>query len=113
MSNEWSVERLDALPEWTLITWSEDDGYHEGVSAHKLRKPGAWDVHYYGGDTVYSEGIIAEADPGSIRVVSVPVDALLSEGAVGAAHQVIPGVHPDIVREVLRAAIAHITAGDA
>lgn len=78
MSAEWTAARLDALPEWTVVTWTEGTYPRAGVCIdHVIR--GLADATYT------AVTLIEDADPGSIRVVSVPIDALLSDEALLAA----------------------------
>lgn len=78
---DWSAERLDALPEGTVIAWEEC-----GFTVHAATEDGSWWV--IGGDRIRDrQNILIWASPGSIRVVSVPVNALLT--AVGPASRAI------------------------
>ena len=104
--NEWTAERLEALPDGTVIEacdqefWLCPDGWLDGD-----------------GGCLTSEDLIADTDPGSIRVVSVPIDALLSDEAIEAAlpEWISPTMRPvgvDRRRALIRAAIAHVTGGE-
>lgn len=116
--SEWTARKLDDLPDGTVITWTEDG--EESYPPVGIRTKDGWEVSYYG-DDVLSGGILREADPGSIRVVSVPIDALLDDEAVRVAAIASLnrlGVTPEDVSidaeaqglgDVLRAAIAHVT----
>ena len=95
---EWTVERLDALPEGTVIEWLDS-----GVELTAVKQEeGRWHLvrHTY---YEYPEDIIEEAAPGSIRVVSVPIDALLADEAVHAWD-----MHPADAYETIRAAVEHV-----
>lgn len=103
MTAEWTAERLDALPEGAVIRWTED-GYPEIA----IRGDRSWRL--LSGHEIYSETVGEDADPGSIRVVSVPVDALLSDEtmrAAGEGHYL--GQPNSRVRTALHLAVAHIT----
>lgn len=113
---EWTVERLDALPEGTVIEWLDSGVEMMAVKQDK----GRWQLvrrAYY----EHPEGIVADADPGSVRVVSVPIDALLEDGTVRAIARamsddwnpdrdpVLTAMFQDYSQTAARAAVAHIT----
>lgn len=72
---EWTVERLDSLPEHTVIEWDE---YGKRMRAIRVRY--LWEV---AGETTvyYSEGVMEDAAPHSIQVVSAPIDTILGDEA--------------------------------
>lgn len=110
MSTEWTAERLDALPEGTLIDveWSS---YIERLAKPA---PGKWWAVNLGDrpdqcDTS-SEDLADNPNVKSIRLVSVPIEALLSEGTVIASSWFIR--HPAarvLARSVLDAAVGYVT----
>lgn len=76
-----SAEHLDALPEGTVIAWEESGFIHAAT-----KDGGSW--YLIGGGWIRErQNILTWASPGSIRVVSVPVNALLT--AVGPASRAI------------------------
>lgn len=105
MEEDWTVERLDALPECTTVSYMT-----EGTGWTIVKGKGdAW-FYVLLGRMRTSEHILTSAVPGSIRVVSVPVDALLSDETVRAAsggHAL--GPTNSLVRIVLGDAVAHVT----
>lgn len=111
---EWTVERLDALPEGVVITWTETDYYYDPplVTPYKACRLGESWVD--SSSDSYGSGYVTEdADPGTIRVVSVPIDALLADETVwhSGSHPHLLGKSVDIPRSVLMAAVAHVTGG--
>ena len=77
---DWTVERLDSLPEHTVIEWGEDGRRLRAVRIRYL-----WVVA--GEATVYySEGVVEDASPHSIQVVSVSVETLLSNETMSAVQ---------------------------
>lgn len=108
----WTAERLDALPNGTVIAFT--------VNSHPVLVIKRGDGETYSdvdeGGHFYTIGVLRCPDPGSIRVVSVPIDALLSHAALSAMlaawtaardRKSRSGFSP--TREAMRAAIAHIT----
>lgn len=108
---DWTEEWLDALPEGTLIECdlSPYPTKHEWF----VRIDGDWEI-LRGMDVWSSKEVLSELASGSIRVVSVPVDALLSDETIrayanrlaGETHRLVLYGEADIA---LRAAIAHVT----
>lgn len=118
MSTEWTIERLDALLEGTVIDveWS--------TMVERLLKPspGKWWATNLGDrpedcDTS-SEDLADNPHVKSITVVSVPLDALLSGEAIEAATDAfvmatnLAGTLGDGAKQAIRAAIAHVTGGE-
>lgn len=105
--SDWTAERLDELHVWTVIAWAGSGGPMCAAIDDRRR----W--HLIGLPmAITSEIVIAEADPGSIRVVSVPVDALTSHDALEAAFEGswVPNGWGSWSAELgVRAAIAHVT----
>lgn len=106
--SEWTARRLDDLPDGTVIGWTEDT-YPQAA----VRQGRSWrDLN---GSAPFSEGVLEDADPGSIRVVSVPIDELLSQNALEAATDAfamttnLVGILGNEAEQAVRAAIAHIT----
>lgn len=107
---EWTAERLDALPEGTLIDvqWP--------TMTERLHKPapGKWWSTNLGDRPedcdVSSEDLADNPNIKSIRGVSVPVDALLSDEAIRASAQ-YPEIQASrmLTQVIIRDAIAHIT----
>lgn len=95
---EWTATRLNALPVDTVVGFSD---VYSGAPRRTTRYPDGFDL------TLWREGfpgaaVMEAAEPGSIRVVSVPIDALLSEGVAATANPPVADGH-------IRAAIAHVT----
>jgi|LSQX01.3.fsa_nt_gb hypothetical protein len=102
MGNEWTVDRLVALPEGTVVAW-------DGESYSWALKENPDNFHCWisdCGDRWSSAEVFRSARPGSIRVVSVPIEALLSWGACKHAARVVTG---GSVVDTIRAAVAHVT----
>lgn len=120
MSTKWTVERLEGLPEGTVIGWTEYDALD---TYRATRAEGEWWV--IGGDDFSSASLAEdeELDPGSIRVVSVPIDALLADETVRAIARamsddwnpdrdpVLTAMFQDYAQTATRAAVAHVTGG--
>lgn len=117
MTAEWSAARLDALPESAVIeftTWMESTGPHKPTPdlaiAFSAGQGRWWETMERGAESSEWLADPTEVDPGSIRVVSVPVDALLSGTAVVAAALTFPDERPvGLAENAIRAAIAHVT----
>lgn len=91
----WTAERLDALPEFTGI----ECGHRKSLWT-LTRGPGGYGYDWIDneGNWVDSDEVLGLAEPGSIRVVSVPIDALLA--AVGpASRAIIRGAIDTVTRE--------------
>lgn len=120
---EWTADRLDALPEGTVIvvTWRSafPRGYMHLGSGLWSDDLGARDV-----DCEWTSEDLASYGPHSIRVMSVPVDALLTDEAILAAAKAAEEAqgwpwyglathHQQVALAAaavaVRAAIAHIT----
>lgn len=95
--NNWTTKRLDALPEGTVVAW---EGAFNSWALHDT--PG--NLYGWLSDTgeMWSSAEIVKSR-GSIRVVSVPVDALLSDETIRASHG-----QGDLADEIIRAAVAHV-----
>lgn len=103
MTAEWTAERLEALPEGTVIRWTED-GYPELA----MRGNRSW--RQLRGREIYSETVMEDAEPGSIRVMSVPVDALLSaESAWLLSGELNAPLLASDIAPAMAALVAHIT----
>lgn len=117
MSAKWTIERLDSLPENTVIEWTELGGSRICYGVRISHECWHWlEVGPMGGR--YSgEGLLHYADYESIRVVSVPIDALLADETVWDAEDAfvstthLAGSIRDEAETVLRAAIAHVIGG--
>ena len=99
----WSPERLDALPENTVIAW--EGAYYSWALHDTLGSLYGW---LSDSGERWSSAEIVKSSKGSIRVVSVPTDALLGFDAVVAA--VDARLHGDM-KAAIRAAIAHVIGG--
>ncbi len=109
----WTAERLDALPEGTVVGWREvgstaREHFVVRVEHHRYDWFEAGPV----GGRYTSNSLLYYAVPSSIRVVSVPIDALLAwEPPAGSV--VVDGVPLGLSVEgrkaAVRAAVAHIT----
>ena len=75
MNNEWTVERLEALPEGTVVAW--EGAYYRWAFRENPGSTYGWVSDC--GERWSSAEIFKSADPGTIRVVSLPTDALLAE----------------------------------
>lgn len=109
----WTAERLDALPEGVVVemTW-RNSCVTAYFRTHDEALPWA-EIDREVLDRVSSRSLAAATvDAGSIRVVSVPIDALLSDGPLAAADEgqwVLNGFGARSVELAMRAAIAHVT----
>ena len=104
--SEWTVERLRALPEKTVVLAAMGNP-PDWMYLVLIR--GAWWVLGYP-DKYRTEDFVLYFDMSSIRVVSVPVNALLADETVRAAaggHALGPSNSQ--ARIVLGQAIAHAT----
>lgn len=104
MSADWTAEKLDALPDGTVI-----NAGRTSLAATLFRGGDGW--WFIGGGDISSDDLRDWADPGSIRVVSVPIAALLSEGAIRHAKHAAAVDSPAMVSDVLHAAVEHATGG--
>ena len=102
----WTAERLDALPGGTVVAW---EGAYYSWALHDT--PGSLYGWLSDSGERWSSAEIVKSSEGSIRVVSVPIDALLSDETVwtSARHPQLLGKSVSIARDVLTRAIAHIT----
>lgn len=99
---EWTAEKLDVLPEGTGIRWTEDTYPEVAVQQKRWRT--------LSGLALHSEQILEDADPGSIRVMSVPVDALLSaESAWLLSGELNAPLLASDIAPAMAALVAHIT----
>lgn len=107
---EWTPEKLDALPGATMITatpWGSTPDLFIGLDHDNGRD---WHGVSRGSETSAWLTDPTNIDPNSINVVSVPIDALLSEGALMAAAEAQPLPKPYLLdSRGIRAAIAHVT----
>lgn len=106
----WTAERLDALPEGTVICWTEVGGMR-CMGVRSQSRAHDWLEASPMGGRYRHESLLRYADPGSLRVVSVPIDALLSDETVwtSARHPQLLGKSVSIARDVLTRAVARIT----
>ena len=116
MSIEWTAERLNALPEGTLVGWREvGSAKREYFVARVEHHHYDWFEATPVGGRYTSNSLLYYAVPSSIRVVSVPIDALLSGEAIEAATDAfvmttnLAGTLGDEAKQAIRAAIAHVT----
>lgn len=102
----WTAERLDALPEGTVVAW---EGAYYSWALHDT--PGSLYGWLSDSGERWSSAEIVKSSEGSIRVVSVPVNALLTEDAIEAAADAawVDDAAGWSARAAIRAAIAHIT----
>lgn len=102
--SEWTARRLDDLPDGTVIAWEES-----GITVHAaIADDSGWVI---GGDRIRDrQNILIWASPGSTRVVSAPINALLTDEAIRAATP-YPELQTSrtLTRVIIRDAIAHIT----
>lgn len=106
-TSEWTIERLDALPDGTVIEANVTeverfvrDGRWWVEVGHRIR----WSSHdLVGNQATYPN----QPEHLTIRVVSVPVEALLGDEALWAPGRV-GGGDP---YELVAAAVAHATGG--
>ena len=108
---EWTAERLLGLPERVVVELTWRSGY---VSTYIRVGTGWQEVDPISLQVISSHSLAAGSTSGSIRVVSVPVDALLSDETVAVTAVGLWG--PDagqysrrIAGVALRGAIAHVT----
>lgn len=113
MSTKWTVERLDALPEGTVIEWLVPGGkpLHYFIKDLGVTDPDRPWVYTKGGAESSLDILRMVALKESLRVVSVPIDALLADGAVDVAQREawVSDSEGWSVRHGIRAAVAHIT----
>lgn len=108
---DWTAARLHEQPELTIIEYARDTADLTAVRVD-YGDGDDWLV-LDSGDCLSSAELLEDADHGSIRVVSVPVAALLSDETVwhSGKHPHLLGKSVEIPRSVLKSAIAHVTGG--
>lgn len=111
--NDWTADRLAAQPEDTMIrlTFGGEPGRATRSDGHGSTH---WSLEAFGAMARYtSEELFTMADPGSIRVVSVPIDALLSPAAmlvaIVARDVAVEQGADNPTHDAIRAAVAHVT----
>lgn len=111
---DWTVERLDALPEGVVVemTW-RNSCVTAYFRTHDEALPWA-EIGREVLDRVSSRSLAAATvDAGSLRVVSVPIDALLGPAAmlvaIVARDVAVEQGADNPTHDAIRAAVAHVT----
>lgn len=102
---DWTVERLEALPQGVALMLHPSRRWFVRV------QEGWWEIAT-GVGAAMSSAELLDRPVATVRVVSVPVDSLLTDEAVEAArwHSGLGSTRYGIER-MLRAAVGHATGG--